>query len=69
LFDLSPNAIERIRPKSGELASSASRMKKLHGSRNLRRIRVGDYRVVYTVNYPARAIDVTPIAHRREAYD
>ena len=43
--------------------------KKLRGARNLWRIRVGDYRVVYTVNDAAKTVDVTRIAHRREAYD
>jgi mRNA interferase RelE/StbE len=43
--------------------------KKLHGARNLWRIRIGNYRVVYTVNDAAKTVDVMRIAHRREAYD
>jgi len=43
--------------------------KKLHGARNQWRIRVGHYRIVYTVNDTAKAVDVTRIAHRREVYD
>jgi mRNA interferase RelE/StbE len=41
----------------------------LRGAKNLWRIRVGDYRVVYTVDDIAKMVDVTRIAHRREAYD
>jgi mRNA interferase RelE/StbE len=32
------------------------------------RIRVGDYRVRYTIDDPARRILITRIAHRREVY-
>jgi mRNA interferase RelE/StbE len=41
----------------------------LHGFKSLWRIRVGDYRVVYTVNDPAKTVDVTRIGHRLEVYD
>ena len=71
LIALSANAIERIQPKIRELANDPRPpgCKKLHGARNLWRIRVGDYRIVYTVNDTAKTIDVTRIAHRREVYD
>lgn len=71
LIALSANAIERIQPKIRELANDPRPpgCKKLHGARNLWRIRVGDYRIVYTVNDTAKAVDVTRIAHRREVYD
>jgi len=32
------------------------------------RIRVGDYRVVYTINDAEKVVDITRIAHRKEAY-
>jgi mRNA interferase RelE/StbE len=41
---------------------------KLQGNRNLWRIRVGDYRVIYRVDDAARIIDVSVIRHRRDAY-
>ena len=41
---------------------------KLQGSQNTRRIRVGDYRIIYELDEAARAITVTRVAHRREAY-
>jgi mRNA interferase RelE/StbE len=71
LFDLSANAIERILPRLRELANNPRPpgCKKLHGARNLWRIRIGDYRVVYTVSDSAKTVDVTRIAHRREVYD
>ena len=43
------------------------------GARNLRgrrgyRIRIGDYRVLYTVEDRGRVVEVFSIAHRREVY-
>jgi mRNA interferase RelE/StbE len=42
--------------------------KKLHGYKDHWRIRIGDYRVVYTINDAARTVDVTRTAHRRDVY-
>jgi mRNA interferase RelE/StbE len=71
LGGLSPIAIERIRQKIRELANDPrpAGCKKLRGFRNLWRIRVGDYRVVYTVNDNNKTVDVTRIVHRRDAYE
>ena len=41
---------------------------KLAGGSGLHRIRVGNYRIVYSVNDPLLNIEVTIIAHRREVY-
>jgi mRNA interferase RelE/StbE len=41
---------------------------KLSGSDNLWRIRVGDYRVVFSINDPDLLIDVIAVRHRRDAY-
>ncbi|MGH7451754.1 MAG: type II toxin-antitoxin system RelE family toxin [bacterium] len=43
--------------------------KKLKGSANVYRIRVGDYRVIYEINEKAKRVDVAHVRHRREAYD
>jgi mRNA interferase RelE/StbE len=43
--------------------------KKLRGYKDLWRIRVGDWRVVYIVEDAARLVSVTRVAHRREVYD
>jgi mRNA interferase RelE/StbE len=71
LFGLSTEAIERVLPKIRELANDPRPpgCKKLRGSKSLWRIRVGDYRVVYMVDDTAKTVDVTRIAHRREACD
>ena len=67
--DLTPDIIERIRPKIRELANDPRPQgcKKLHGYKDRWRIR--NYRVVYTVNDTARTVDVTRIAHRRDVYE
>jgi mRNA-degrading endonuclease RelE of RelBE toxin-antitoxin system len=31
-------------------------------------MRVGDYRVIYTINDKTRLIDITAVRHRRDAY-
>ena len=69
--DLATDVIERIRPRIRELANDPRPpgCKKLHGYKDRWRIRIGDYRVVYTINDVARTVDVTRIAHRREVYE
>jgi len=42
--------------------------KKLRGGDREWRIRVGSYRIVYVIDDNAKILDVTRIAHRREAY-
>jgi mRNA interferase RelE/StbE len=42
--------------------------RKLEGGSNLWRLRVGDYRVVYSVDDDRRLIDVVAVRHRREVY-
>ena len=42
--------------------------RKLRGERNLWRIRIGDYRVLYAVDDQGRAVDVIAVRHRSEAY-
>lgn len=41
---------------------------KLRGRRNLWRMRVGDYRVVYTVDDDEKVVDIIAVRHRRDAY-
>jgi len=41
---------------------------KLQGSDNLWRIRVGDYRVVYSIDDRAAAIDISIVGHRKDVY-
>ncbi|MGI9115283.1 MAG: type II toxin-antitoxin system RelE family toxin [Chthoniobacterales bacterium] len=42
--------------------------KKLKHAQNRWRIRVGDYRVLYTINETRSIVDVEAVRHRREAY-
>ncbi len=43
--------------------------KKLRGYKNLWRIRVGDWRVIYRIDDSVRAVDITRVAHRKEVYE
>ena len=43
--------------------------KKLKGYKDQWRVRVGDWRVVYIIDDPAKLISITRIAHRREVYE
>ena len=42
--------------------------KKLQGEESLWRIRVGDYRVVYSVEDTIMIVDVLQVAHRKDIY-
>jgi len=43
--------------------------KKLKGYRDPRRIRVGDWRVLYVIDDAAQLVSITRVAHRREIYE
>jgi mRNA interferase RelE/StbE len=43
--------------------------KKLRGYRDLWRIRIGDWRILYIIDDGAKLVSVTRIAHWREVYD
>jgi mRNA interferase RelE/StbE len=42
--------------------------RKLRGERDLWRLRIGDYRVVYSVDDRRRVVDVSVVRHRHDAY-
>ena len=42
--------------------------KKLKGYKDLWRIRIGDYRVIYVIDNATRTVTITHVAHRREVY-
>jgi mRNA interferase RelE/StbE len=42
--------------------------RKLTGSKNDRRIRIGDYRVLYEIDEKAKAVRIMRVRHRREVY-
>ena len=43
--------------------------KKLKGYKDQRRVRVGDWRVLYIIDDAAKLVTITRIAHRREVYE
>ena len=67
---LPPELAERILRKIRLLSRvpRQSGSKKLKGSFDLWRIRVGDYRVVYEIFDEAKNIEISYIRHRREVY-
>jgi mRNA interferase RelE/StbE len=71
LDGLPSTVVARIVPRIERLAAAPRPpgCKKLRGGDNEWRIRVGDYRIVYEIDDSARTVDVTRIAHRREACD
>ena len=68
---LSGKLLHRIVSRLESLASSPrpSGCKKLKGGENHWRIRVGDYRIVYTIDDRKRLVEVTRIRHRRDVYE
>jgi mRNA interferase RelE/StbE len=62
--------IRRILPKVESLADAPRPhgARKLAGEKHLWRIRIGDYRVIYSILDKERRIDITAVRHRREAY-
>jgi mRNA interferase RelE/StbE len=45
-----------------------SRAIKLQGTKSLWRMRIGDYRVIYSIDDSTRIIDISAVRHRRDAY-
>ena len=70
LEHLSGDVAERILTKIELLAANPRPVGviKLHGQKNLWRMRVGDYRVVYSIDDLSKAVDVSVIRHRRDVY-
>jgi mRNA interferase RelE/StbE len=68
---LPDNVLTRVVRKIDSLAHipRPSGCKKLKGYKDQWRMRVGDWRVIYIIDDAARHIDITRVAHRREAYD
>ncbi|HEY6341966.1 MAG TPA: type II toxin-antitoxin system RelE/ParE family toxin [Bryobacteraceae bacterium] len=60
----------RVDPRILDLAETPRPpgCKKLMGYRNYWRIRVGDWRIVYTIDDGEHVVTVIRVAHRREVY-
>jgi mRNA interferase RelE/StbE len=67
---LDPLVQRRVLRAAGNLATNPrpDGCRKLQGSENAFRIRVGDYRIVYTVDDAVLIVAVERIRHRREVY-
>lgn len=61
---------KRIVAKLANLAADPRppRSEQLSGSPPFRRVRVGDYRVIYAVDDAARTVIVARVRHRKDAY-
>ncbi len=70
LESLDASILNRVFPKIESLIEDARPQgcRKLTGENNLWRIRVGDYRVIYTIDDEQKVVDVVAVRHRREAY-
>ncbi|HLF05519.1 MAG TPA: type II toxin-antitoxin system RelE/ParE family toxin [Dehalococcoidia bacterium] len=67
---LDPPELNRIFPRI-EALSKAPRPRgcvRLHGEDNLWRIRIGDYRIIYSIYDGERTVDIIAVRHRNEAY-
>lgn len=62
-----PRILSKIESLETQPRPNGSR--KLTGEKHLWRIRIGDYRVIYSILDKERRIDITAVRHRREAYD
>jgi mRNA interferase RelE/StbE len=65
-----PPIFHRIIPQIKTLAESPrpSGCRKIAGSKNDWRIRIGDYRIIYEIDEKAKAVRVMRVRHRREVY-
>ncbi len=63
--------VKRVVPKIEMLAKEPrpTGCRKLEGEKNLWRIRVGTYRIVYAIYDDDRRVDVVVVRHRSKAYE
>ena len=67
---LTTSTFHRIIPQIRALAENPRPLgcRKLTGSKNDWRIRIGDYRVLYEIDEKAKAVRIMRVRHRREVY-
>ena len=67
---LNATLVQRIFPKIEALEKQPRPRgcRKLRGEKDLWRIRVGEYRVIYAINDDKKAIDIITVRHRSAAY-
>ena len=67
---LDASIVNRVVPKIEALGSEPrpAGSREIQGSRNLWRIRSGDYRVIYAVYDEEQRVDIVAVRHRSRAY-
>jgi mRNA interferase RelE/StbE len=70
LESLDASSVQKIFPRIEALAKEPRPRgcRKLRGEKNLWRIRIRDYRVIYAIHNDKQAIDIIAIRHRSKAY-
>jgi mRNA interferase RelE/StbE len=70
LESLDAAIVRRIFPRIEVLASEPRPRgcRKIRGERNLWRVRIGDYRVIYAVYDDRQVVDISAVRHRSTAY-
>ncbi len=70
LESLPARVVRRVVPRIESLVTNPrpDGCKKLTGTKNLWRIRVGDYRVIYSIEDEVLTIEVISVRHRGDAY-
>ena len=70
LEGLPAREVNRIFPRIEALAQQPrpEGCSKLTGASGLWRIRIGVYRVIYTIDDDAQIVDIVAVRHRRDAY-
>ena len=71
LADLPTKVVNHIIPAIKRLEDDPrpSGCKKLKGGQEAWRIRIGDYRVIYTIDDVIHVVDVRSVGHRKDIYD
>jgi mRNA interferase RelE/StbE len=71
LKNLPKEIVPRIVNAVGELSSNPfpDGVKKLSGAEHTYRIRIGSYRVVYTVTKTTTVVEIIRVSHRKNVYD
>ena len=71
LETLDEKILNRIFPKIEALSKEPrpSGCRKLTGNKQLWRIRVGDYRVVYAIDDNKNLVDIIAVRHRKDVYE
>jgi mRNA interferase RelE/StbE len=71
LYRLPSNVVEKIVVVLKSLQDNPRPVgcKKLKGYKDLWRIRVGNYRIIYAVNDVVLLVDVRDLGHRKDIYD